>query len=129
MYRPVRPGPLFVLTLLMMYPGLTMAFQGGYPFLTGEWFTLRGQLGSWITWGKAGGLDPQMVSAVKLLVGLAWLGGVPGIWAGVPAAYFLTLLAAAGTLVYDPPRGTVLGLLALALLIFGRQDDKQPLLT
>lgn len=129
MFRPVRSGPLFVLTLLMLYPGLTLAFQGGYPFLTGEWFTLRGQLGSWITWGKAAGIDPQIVSVLKLLVGLAWLGGVPGIWAGSQAAYGLTLLGCVGTLAYDPPKGTLLGLIGLTCLILGRQKTSEVVLT
>ena len=129
MNRPVRSGPLFALTLLMLYPGLTLAYQGGYPFLTGEWFTLRGQLGSWVMWGKSLGVDPQIVSLLKLGVGLAWLGGVPGIWAGSEAAYGLTLLAALGTVVYDPPKGTLLGLIALGFLVLGRQKTSEVVLT
>jgi hypothetical protein len=129
MYRPVKPGALWVLTLLMLYPGLTMAFQGGYPFLTGEWFTLKNDLGSWITWGKGIGVDPQITSALKLLVGLAWLGGVPGIWAGSPLAYHLTAFAATLTLLHDPPKGAILGAAGLAALILGRQKNDETVLT
>ena len=129
MSRPVQPGALFVLTLLMLYPGLTLAYQGGYPFFTGEWFTLRGQLGSWMVWGKSLGVDRQIISVLKLGLGLAWLGGVPGIWAGSQAAYGLTLLAALGTTVYDPPKGTLLGLVGLACLVLGRQKPSEVVLT
>ncbi len=129
MYRPVKPGPLFALTVLMVYPGLTLAFQGGYPFLTGEWFGLKGQLGSWMTWGKSLGVDLHVVSALKLGVGLAWLAGVPGIWAGSQAAFGLTFLACAGTLAYDPPKGALLGLVGLGCLILGRQKNDDRVLT
>jgi hypothetical protein len=129
MERPVKPGALFVLTLLMLYPGLALAFQGGYPFLAGEWFNLKNDLGSWMAWGKGLGVDLHVVSGLKLGLGLAWLGGVPGLWAGARPAYFLTLLAAAGTLLHDPPRGTVLGLVGVAALVLGRQDRKQVALT
>jgi hypothetical protein len=129
MQRPIKPGPLFVLTLMMLYPGLTLAYQGGYPFLSGEWLGLKNQLGSWANWGTALGLNPHVVPALKLALGLAWLGGVPGMWMGVEAAYFLTFAAAVGTVVYDPPKGTILGVVAAALLIFGRYKKGELVLT
>ena len=43
MLRPVRPVALVILTACMLYPGVTMLYQGLYPFVAQEWFNLVGE--------------------------------------------------------------------------------------
>ena len=49
MKRPVRPVALVILTLCALYPGLSAVFQGLYPWVTGQEFTLVGQTGAFMT--------------------------------------------------------------------------------
>ena len=48
MKRPVRPVALVILTACLAYPGVTLLYQGLYPFVTGEYFVLAGRLGLWM---------------------------------------------------------------------------------
>lgn len=126
MIRPVRPVALYVLTLCAIYPGLTMVYQGGYPFVAGEPFNLVGQLGPWVTLGQTLGLHAAVAPVLKMLVGLAWLGGVAGLWAGDWRAYPLALLGAAGSLLY-PWGPMVMGAIGLVcLIVFRERSDTVP---
>ena len=84
MTRPIRPVALVVLTGCALYPGLTMLFQGFYPFVTGEWFNLKGQWNPWVGLLVKLGLPYAHVAAdvLKGMIGLGWLAAVPGLWAG-----------------------------------------------
>jgi hypothetical protein len=48
MSRPVRPVALVILTACMAYPGVTLLWQGLYPFVAGDYFNLVGQTGPWM---------------------------------------------------------------------------------
>jgi hypothetical protein len=124
MNRPVRPVALVILTACMIYPGVTMLFQGGYPFFTGELFAPVGDPGAWYTFLGRLGVGPPLVSGLKLLVGLMWVGGVLGLWAGDWKAYPLALLAAVLTLLY-PGGGMIMALVALVCLIFFRENSEE----
>jgi len=63
----------------------------------------------------------MLVNGLKALLGLAWVGGVLGLWAGDGKAYPLALGAAALTLLY-PGGGMVMAVLALVCLIFFREN-------
>ena len=126
MTRPVRPVALVILTACALYPGLTVLFQGIYPFWTNESFNLVGQLGPWVTLGQKMGLPGWLMPALKAFVGLLWLAGVPGLWAGDGRAYPLVLLAAVLSLLY-PVGPSVMGVIALvALLGFREHRDTVP---
>jgi len=120
MDRPVRPVALVILTACMLYPGLTMAYQGIYPFVNGEWFSLVGQQGPWVSFLGKMGVGPIPVSIAKTVIGLMWLGGVLGLWAGDGKAYPLALGAAVLTLLY-PGGAMVMALLALISLLAFRE--------
>jgi hypothetical protein len=63
---------------------------------------------------------------LKVLIGGAWLAGVPGLWAGDNRAYPLVLGAAVLTLFYSGG-GTVMAVLALICLLFFRENaDEVP---
>ena len=124
MTRPVRPIALVILTACMLYPGITLLYQGLYPFVTGEWFGLVGQVGVWMGLAHKFGIPPMVVSLLKAGLGAAWLAGVLGLWAGDGKAYPLVLLAAAGTLLY-PGGAMVMAVLALICLIFFREKPEQ----
>lgn len=124
MSRPVRPIALVILTACMIYPGVTMLFQGFYPFFTGEQFNLVAELGVWMNLAQRFGIPLVVVSLLKAGLGAAWIAGVLGLWAGDWKAYPLALLAAAGTLLY-PGGGMVMAVLALICLIFFREDPEQ----
>ena len=124
MTRPVRPVALVILTACMVYPGVTLVFQGLYPFCTGEYFSLVGQLGTWMTLAQKIGISPAVVSLLKAGLGGAWILGVLGLWAGDGRAYPLALLAAAGTLVY-PGGPMVMAAIALVCLIFFRESAEE----
>ena len=118
MDRPVRPVALVILTACMLYPGLTMLYQGGYPFVTGEWFNLVGNQGPWMAMFAKMHNGPIIVSVAKTVIGLMWIGGVLGLWAGDMKAYPLALGAAVLTLLY-PGGGMIMAVLALiSLLVF-----------
>jgi hypothetical protein len=126
MIRPVRPVALYVLTLCALYPGLTFAYQGVYPFWTQETFTLVGQPGPWVGLAQTLGIHSAVAPVLKLLVGLAWMGGVAGLWAGDWRAYPLALLAAAGSLLY-PWGPSVMGAIGLVCLVaFRERADTVP---
>ena len=126
MTRPVRPVALVLLTACAVYPGLTMVIQGGYPFVAGEWFMIMGQTGFWANVLTRLGIPHIAVDVLKLLVGLAWLAGVPGLWAGDNRAYPLVLGAAVLTLFYGGGP-TVMAVLALICLLFFRENaDEVP---
>ena len=126
MTRPVRPVALVILTACMIYPGITMLFQGGYPLVTGEFFNLVGEPGLWTTFLARFGISEPIVNGAKILLGLMWLGGVLGLWAGDWKAYPLALLAAAGTLLYGGG-GSVMAIIALVCLVFFRENaDEVP---
>jgi hypothetical protein len=121
MTRPVRPIALVILTACMLYPGLGMLYQGLYPFWAGEPFNLLGQQGPWMDWGLKLGVPVLAITLLKAGLGVAWFGGVLGLWAGDGRAYPLALLAAVGSLLY-PGGGMVMAVLALICLIFFRED-------
>ncbi len=124
MTRPVRPVALVILTACMVYPGVTLLFQGLYPFVTGEWFNLNGDPGAWTVFLGKFGVPPLAVNVAKAVLGGAWLAGVLGLWAGDGRAYPLVLLAAAATLLY-PGGATVMAVVALVCLIFFRENADQ----
>jgi len=124
MTRPVRPVALVILTACMLYPGVTLLYQGLYPFVAQDWFNLVGQQGVWFGLADQVGIPLWVVSLVKAGLGAAWLGGVLGMWAGDWRAYPLALLAAAGTLLY-PGGAMVMAVLALICLIFFRENAEE----
>jgi hypothetical protein len=124
MTRPVRPVALVILTACMVYPGVTMLYQGLYPFVAGEWFNLVGDAGLWTVFLGKFGVPPLAVNLAKAALGGAWLAGVLGLWAGDGRAYPLALLAAAGTLLY-PGGAMAMGGIGLVCLIFFREDPDQ----
>jgi hypothetical protein len=122
MLRPVRPVALVILTACMLYPGVTMLYQGLYPFVAQDWFNLVGERGPWMDLAARLGIPLALVSLAKAGLGAAWLGGVLGLWAGDGRAYPLALLAAAGTLLY-PGGGMVMGAIGLVCLVFFREKS------
>ena len=124
MSRPVRPIALVILTACMAYPGVTMLWQGLYPFVAGDYFNLVGQTGPWMALASQFHVAPIVVLGLKSLLGLFWILGVLGLWAGDGRAYPLALLAAAGTLLY-PGGGMVMAVLALVCLIFFREAQEK----
>ena len=122
MTRPVRPVALVLLTACMAYPGVTMLYQGLYPFVTGEYFNLVGETGPWMMLVQKIGLPPVASLGALALLGLAWVAGVLGLWAGDWRAYPLALLAAAGSLLH-PGGSMVMGVIGLVCLIFFRESS------
>ena len=126
MTRPVRPTALVILTACMVYPGVTLLFQGLYPFVAGEEFMLLGQAGPWETWASRFGLPLVAVLGAKTLLGLLWVAGVLGLWAGDDRAWPVALAAAALTLLY-PGGAMVMAALALVCLLgFREGPDEVP---
>jgi hypothetical protein len=124
MTRPVRPIALVILTACMLYPGVTLLFQGLYPFVAQDWFNLMGHQGAWFGLADRFGMPFWLVSLLKAGLGGAWLAGVLGLWAGEWKAYPLALLAAAGTLLY-PGGATVMAIIGLVCLIFFRENAEE----
>lgn len=120
MTRPVRPVALVILTACMVYPGVTLLFQGLYPFVTFEYFTLQSKLGPWMTVAANLGLPPMVPLLMMAGLGGAWVLGVLGLWAGDWRAYPLALLGAAGSLLY-PIGPAVMGVLGLIVLLGFRE--------
>ena len=120
MLRPIRPVALVILTACMLYPGVTMLYQGLYPFVAQEWFNLVGDPGPWADLAQRLGVPMVVVTLAKAGLGGAWLAGVLGLWAGDGRAYPLALLAAIGTLFY-PGGGMVMGAIGLVCLLFFRE--------
>ena len=120
MSRPVRPVALVILTACMVYPGVTLLYQGLYPFVTGEYFNLVGQTGVWMALAAKLHVPPIVVLGLKSLLGLFWVMGVLGLWAGDGRALPLVAAAAVGTLLY-PGGAMVMAVLALVCLIFFRE--------
>jgi hypothetical protein len=126
MTRPVRPGALVILTLCAIYPGLTLLFQGIYPFWTGEQFYLVGQAGPWIDLATRLHLPLAAFLAAKALIGLLWLAAVPGLWVGDGRAYPVALAAAALSLLC-PWGPSIMGAIGLVCLLGFREDpDRVP---
>jgi len=122
MLRPVRPVALVILTACMLYPGVTMLYQGLYPFVAQEWFNLVGDPGPWMNLAQRLGVPLVAVTLAKAALGAAWLGGVLGLWAGDGRAYPLALLAAIGSLFY-PGGAMVMGAIGLVCLLFFREKS------
>ena len=78
-------------------------------------FNLVGQEGVFMDLAYRMNLPVWVPLGYKSLVGLAWLAGVPGLWAGDARAYPLTLLGAAGSLLLPggPMVMAVIGLICL----------------
>jgi hypothetical protein len=126
MTRPVRPVALVILTACMVYPGVTMLFQGFYPLIAGEYFNLVGEPGPWVATLGGLGVPPLAVNLAKGALGLMWVAGVLGLWAGDGKAYPLALGAAALTLLH-PGGPMAMAALALVCLIFFRErPDEVP---
>ncbi|HTR97440.1 MAG TPA: hypothetical protein VMH61_06015 [Candidatus Acidoferrales bacterium] len=123
MKRPVRPVALVVLTLCALYPGLTSAFQGFYPWVTGQEFALLGQMGAFVDVPHRFGVATWVPHLIKGLVGLAWLAGVPGLWAGDGRAVPLVALGALGSLLLGPGPATM-GVLGLVCLFVFRESEQ-----
>jgi hypothetical protein len=123
MDRPVRPVALVILTACMLYPGVTMLFQGLYPFVAGEWFTLVGEQGVWADLAIKFGIPLVAVYVAKAALGAAWIAGVLGLWAGDQKAYPLTLAAALGTLLY-PGGGMLTSAIGLVCLLGFREKSE-----
>jgi hypothetical protein len=114
---------LVILTACMIYPGVTMLWQGLYPFIAGEYFNLVGQTGPWMTVVQKLGLPPIVALGMKALVGTAWAAGVLGLWAGDGRALPLVFLAAVASLLH-PGGAMVMGAIALVCLIFFRESEE-----
>jgi hypothetical protein len=126
MKRPVRPVALLILTLCALYPGLTSVYQGFYPWVTGQEFALVGQMGAFVDLPVRLGMATWVPHLLKGLVGLAWLAGVPGLWAGEGRVVPLVALAAAGSLLLGPGPAAM-GVVALVcLFVFRETDQHQP---
>jgi hypothetical protein len=126
MLRPVRPVALVILTACMLYPGVTLLYQGVYPFVAQEWFNLVGDPGPWAGLAQRLGVPMVVVTLAKAGLGGAWLAGVLGLWAGDGRAYPLALLAAVGSL-FHPGGAMVMGAIGLvALLFFREKPDAVP---
>ena len=123
MNRPVRPVALVILTACLAYPGVTMLYQGLYPFVTGEYFNLVGQWGPWMGLAAQMHIPPIVVLGLKSALGAAWVFGVLGLWAGDGRAYPLALLAALGSLLY-PVGPTVMGIIGLVCLLLFRETEQ-----
>ena len=121
MNRPVRPVALVILTACMVYPGVSMLFQGAYGFVAGDPFNLVANFGPWAELAVRLGIPPVVPELLKVGLGLAWVAGVLGLWAGDWRAYPLALAAAAGTLLY-PGGGMVMAVIALVCLLFFRES-------
>ena len=124
MTRPVRPVALVILTACMIYPGITMLFQGGYWLVSGDYFNLVGDRGVWANVLGNFGVAPQLIDGLKCLVGLLWVAGVLGLWAGDGRAWPVALAAAVLTLLY-PGGGMVMAILALICLIGFRENPEE----
>ncbi len=124
MTRPVRPIALVILTACMIYPGITLLFQGLYPFVTGEYFMLVGQYGFVMDLAAKMGLPPIAALGLKAAVGGAWVLGVLGLWAGDWRAYPLVLLAAVGSLL-NPVGPMVMGVFGLIALLGFRENAEE----
>jgi hypothetical protein len=124
MTRPVRPIALVLLTACMVYPGVTMLYQGLYVLWAREYFNLAGQVGPWLSLGWKLGVPPMVIFGLKAFVGLLWVAGVPGLWAGDMRAYPLVLGAAVFSLLY-PGGPMVMGVIALVCLIFFRENPEE----
>jgi len=126
MKRPVRPVALVVLTLCALYPGLTAVFQGFYPWVAGQEFALLGQMGMFVDLPFKLGMATWVPHLVKGLVGLAWLAGVPGLWAGEGRAVPIVAVAAVASLLLGPGPA-VMGVVALiCLFVFRETEQHQP---
>jgi hypothetical protein len=123
MTRPVRPIALVILTACLLYPGLTMVYQGLYPFWAFEYFNLVGQQGPWMSLANQFEISQVAVTLLKAGLGTAWIAGVLGLWAGDARAYPLALLAAVGTLLY-PGGPMVMAVIGLICLVFFREDPE-----
>ena len=121
MKRPVRPVALVILTLCMIYPGVTTLYQGLYPFVAGDYLTLVAKLGPWMDLAIKFHIPPVAILGAKAAVGAAWLGGVLGLWAGDGRALPLVLLAILGSLL-NPVGPSVMALIALITLVVFRED-------
>jgi hypothetical protein len=116
---------LVILTACMVYPGVTMLFQGLYPFCgTGEWFTLVSNPGPWLTLANNLGISPVIPSLLKAGVGAALVAGVLGLWAGDGKAYPVALAGAVGALLY-PWGPMVMGAIAIATLLLLRENAEE----
>jgi hypothetical protein len=104
-----------ILTACAIYPGMTSLWQGLHPLVTGMPFNLVGQEGLFMDVAGRLNLPVWVPLGYKSLIGLAWLAGVPGLWAGDMRAYPLTLLGAAGSLLLPggPMVMAVIGLICL----------------
>ncbi len=123
MKRPVRPVALVILTLCALYPGLTAAFQGFYPWVAGHPFVQVGQMGMFVDLALKMGLPIWAPFLLKGLIGLAWLAAVPALWIGEGRAWPLALLAAAGSLLLGPGPA-VMGVVGLVCLTVFRETEQ-----
>jgi hypothetical protein len=123
MKRPVRPVALLILTLCALYPGLTSMFQGFYPWVTGQEFALVGKMSPLVDIAVKMGIATWAPHLLTGLVGLAWLAGVPGLWAGESRAVPVVMLAAVGSLVLGIGPA-VMGVVGLVCL-FGFRETPQ----
>lgn len=123
MTRPVKPAALVILTFCMVYPGVTLLYQGLYPFVAGEQFSLWSQTGPWMALATNMNVPVWVVSLLKTGLGLAWVAGVLGLWAGDWKAYPLVLAAAAGSLL-SPVGPSIMSVIALICLLMFREDPE-----
>ncbi len=126
MKRPVRPVALVVLTLCALYPGLTAFFQGFYPWVTGQPFALISKEGPFETTLMHLGAPIWVPNLLTGIIGLAWLGGVPGLWAGDLRAWPLVLLAALGSLLLGPGPAFMGVVAIICLTVFRETERHQP---
>lgn len=126
MNRPVRPVALVILTACMVYPGVTLLYQGLYSLVAGEHFNLVGEFGLWMDLAVKNGIPVVAVLGLKAALGAAWIAGVLGLWAGDMRAYPLALLAAAGTLLHTGGPMVMAAIALVCLLAFREKAEEVP---
>jgi len=124
MTRPVRPIALVLLTACMVYPGVALLWQGLHAFVTGAQFNLVGQEGLWNVLAARYGVPVMVPMLLKAGIGLTWVAGVLGLWAGDQRAYPVALAAAALTLL-DPGGAMVMSVIALVCLLRFRENPAE----
>jgi hypothetical protein len=123
MKRPIRPVGMVILTACVLYPALGFLWQGLYPFIAGETFTLVAQMGPWLDLAAKYHIPLWVPSLLKAGLGGAWAAGVLGLWAGDGRALPLVVLAAIGTLLY-PGGGMLMAVLALIVVFAFRENEE-----
>jgi hypothetical protein len=114
-----RTETLIIVSILSIWTGSWMIFDGMYHVVVGDYLRINGQLGPWVRIATALGADPADARYVLIVLGVLWIASAVGLLMRKNPAWYAAVVLSVITLLYCCI-GTVISAVVLVMLLLKR---------